>query len=85
MKTKRKQQLSVSLIFILVISTVLVPMSHIFASSSSQDPSGNSGGFIIETAKVDGSMDLIGALTGNITIYEGEIHGLTITDRKSVV
>jgi len=79
MKTKRKQQLSVSLIFILVISTVLVPMSHIFASSSSQDSSGNSGGFIIETAKVDGSMDLIGALTGNITIYEGEIHGLTIT------
>jgi hypothetical protein len=79
MKTKWNQKLSICLILILVMAIILTPVSLIFASNSSPEPSGNSGGFIIETAKVDGEMDLIGALTGNITIYEGEIHGLTIT------
>ncbi|WP_026909328.1 hypothetical protein [Paucisalibacillus globulus] len=80
MKTKQNRKVSVSLIFILVIAMILTPVSQIFASNnSSVDTSSNSGGFIIETVKVDGSMDLVGALTGNITIYEGEIHGLTIT------
>ncbi|GGA66509.1 hypothetical protein [Ornithinibacillus halotolerans] len=78
MKLKRKRRIPLILIVILVVATLVAPINHIFASNP-QHPSGNSGGFIIETTKVDGTMDFLGALTGNITIYEGMIHGLTIT------
>ncbi|WP_047984433.1 hypothetical protein [Ornithinibacillus californiensis] len=74
-----KKYLYISLIFILVLSSVFAPIGVIFANNSAQDTSGNSGGFIIETEKVDGAMDLIGALTGKISISEGNIYGLTIT------
>jgi hypothetical protein len=74
-----KKRLYIGMILILVLSSVFAPIGVIFANNSAQDTSGNSGGFIIETEKVDGAMDLIGALTGNISISEGNIYGLTIT------
>lgn len=44
----------------------------------------DSGGFIIESVKVDGVLDLAGILLGEITIYEGDIYGLTITKKISL-
>jgi hypothetical protein len=43
--------------------------------------SGHSGGFTIISEKVEGQMDLLGALTGKIDITEGKIYGLTIIKR----
>ncbi|WP_412977077.1 hypothetical protein [Ornithinibacillus sp. 179-J 7C1 HS] len=79
MKIKRKHRkvFYFSLIPLLLVSLVFSPISQVFANNKGSAVE-NSGGFIIESAKVDGSMDLVGALTGNITIWEGEIHGLTI-------
>jgi Tfp pilus assembly protein PilO len=79
MKTKRVKKLILypMIIFVLFVSFVLPPSSQAKASDATK--SENSGGFIIETTKVDGAMDLLGALTGNITIWEGQIEGLTIT------
>lgn len=54
--------------------------THVYAEG--EEDSGvpeNSGGFIIESEKVEGAMDMLGALEGNIHIKEGVIHGLTIT------
>lgn len=79
MKMKLKNNLIyVSLVILLLANIALTPISSGFASEGTKE-NGNSGGFIIETAKVAGTMDLLGALTGNITIWEGEISGLTIT------
>lgn len=52
-------------------------------SGESDEPEngGNSGGFIIESEKVEGDMDVLGALEGKIDITEGKIEGLTITKR----
>ncbi|MEN1967402.1 hypothetical protein WMZ97_04920 [Lentibacillus sp. N15] len=46
-----------------------------------KDGDGDSGGFIIETEKVEGDMDLLGALQGKVDIKEGQITGLTITKK----
>ncbi|WP_164667962.1 coiled-coil domain-containing protein [Virgibacillus doumboii] len=48
-------------------------------SNEAADGNGHSGGFIVKTEKVEGQMDLVGALIGKISIKEGTIHGLTIT------
>ncbi|MBP1948080.1 hypothetical protein [Virgibacillus litoralis] len=72
----------ISFIFILVFGLSLMPAATTNVSADSEDSSkdnGNSGGFIIETKKVEGQMDLVGALQGKVTIKEGIIHGLTIT------
>jgi len=44
----------------------------------------NSDGFVIESEKVDGKMDLEEALGGNIDIEEGEIHGLKMTKKLNI-
>src|SRR5699024_2274796 len=48
-------------------------------SEEDGDDGGNSGGFIIHSEKVEGEMDMAGALVGKITIETGTIEGLTIT------
>lgn len=45
----------------------------------SGEAEGNSGGFTVVSERVEGDMDLLGALTGQIDIAEGKITGLTIT------
>ncbi|WP_047980597.1 coiled-coil domain-containing protein [Ornithinibacillus contaminans] len=83
MKTKRKHRRWVYIGFILIglLGSIAAPFQQRIteAADAVEATSENSGGFIIETEKVDGSMDLVGALTGNITIWEGNISGLTIT------
>ncbi|MFB4167724.1 hypothetical protein [Virgibacillus sp. JSM 102003] len=72
----------ISFIFILVFGFSLAPAvtNNVLAEGeNSSEDNGNSGGFIIETKKVEGQMDLVGALQGKVTIKEGIIHGLTIT------
>ncbi|MGP4105708.1 hypothetical protein [Virgibacillus sp. L01] len=68
----------ISFIFILVFGFSLTPAVTNSVLAEGED-NGNSGGFIIETKKVEGQMDLVGALQGKVTIKEGIIHGLTIT------
>ncbi|WP_099159815.1 hypothetical protein [Virgibacillus ndiopensis] len=78
MKNKRKFNnfVFLSLVFIFVFGYLLAPLGK---TSAAEDTGKHSGGFIIETEKVDGAMDLLGALQGKITISEGNIYGLTIT------
>ncbi|WP_449355325.1 hypothetical protein ACUL41_04380 [Virgibacillus natechei] len=82
MKNKRKLNKAVflSLIFILVcgISPSITGTDSVYADEDA-DESGNSGGFVIETDKVEGTMDPTEALEGLIDIGEGVIEGLTIT------
>lgn len=71
-----------------LIFTVCMLIICVFSSSfigsytvEADGETGDSGGFIIESAKVDGVLDLVGILAGKITIFEGDIYGLTITKR----
>lgn len=48
-------------------------------SDSPDDSNGDSGGFTIHSDKVEGNMDLLSSLAGDVKISEGKIYGLTIT------
>ncbi|TKC19533.1 hypothetical protein [Robertmurraya kyonggiensis] len=78
MKRKSKKKVTMLLIVYLMLGCVFSSSSfRANAEGSSED----SGGFIIESEKVDGVLDLVGIVAGKITIYEGEIYGLTITKK----
>lgn len=62
------------------ITTIGIP--DVFAEEGDgTEDSGNSGGFMIESEKVEGEMDVLGSLQGKINIEEGKIYGLTITKK----
>ncbi|WP_449619852.1 hypothetical protein [Robertmurraya sp. Marseille-Q9965] len=78
MKRKGKKSATLFLIIYLMLSCVFSSSSiRANAEAAKED----SGGFIIESEKVDGVLDLVGIVAGKITIYEGEIYGLTITKK----
>src|SRR5690625_5884850 len=54
-----------------------MPVVHAEEEPSSEES--HSGGFIIESDRVEGAMDLAEALGGNVEIEEGLITGLKIT------
>ncbi|HLR62037.1 MAG TPA: hypothetical protein VK097_06320 [Lentibacillus sp.] len=69
-------------IFVLLIGSFLMPVAaiNVHADEEGDDEAPNhSGGFMIETERVEGSMDLLGALQGKISIKQGKIEGLRIT------
>lgn len=82
---KRKSKKRVSLFLIVSIMLGCVFSSSFIESTSiranAEATSEDSGGFIIESEKVDGVLDLVGIIAGKITIYEGDIYGLTITKK----
>src|SRR5699024_2031539 len=86
-KRNRNKLTFISLIFILSGGLIFLPLGNIpvFAEeeggseSEKTEEKANSGGFIIESNKVEGEMDILGALGGNVDIKEGIIEGLTIT------
>jgi|GEM_PF-2562239 len=84
MKNNRKGHKSVFLhqVFILVCTLIfsLIGASSALAEEGKEsEKNGNNGGFTIESEKVEGAMDVLGALEGEIAIEAGIIHGLTIT------
>ncbi|TFJ94269.1 hypothetical protein [Lentibacillus salicampi] len=70
-------------VFILVCMLIfsLIGASSVLAEDDdgSEEDGGDSGGFTIESDRVEGAMDVAGALGGKIDIKEGIIEGLTIT------
>ncbi|ASK62678.1 hypothetical protein CFK37_11250 [Virgibacillus phasianinus] len=79
MKNKRKfnKALSLSLIFMLFCG--FLPSFVGADSVQAKENNGNGGGFIIETEKVEGTINLLQALEGKVEIGEGKIYGLMIT------
>ncbi|SET60098.1 hypothetical protein SAMN05421676_10635 [Salinibacillus kushneri] len=71
-----KKRFPICLIAI-VIYTFSIPYFQDQTVSASEDD--HSGGFTIESEKVDGYLELVGALFGKVKIFDAEIHGLTIT------
>lgn len=49
------------------------------SAAGNTDTSGNSGGFIVQADKVEGSMNVVAMAAGNVDMGEGKIYGLTIT------
>src|SRR5690625_2648181 len=70
-----------SLIFVLLCGLFLKPigMPVVHAEEEPSSEESHSGGFIIESDRVEGAMDLAEALGGNVEIEEGLITGLKIT------
>lgn len=82
MKNKKKASgiVFLSLILIFIFGSIGTPLN--FGTASAEqflESDGHSGGFIIETEKVEGSMELLGTIAGRITIWDGSISGLIIT------
>ncbi|MDQ0156253.1 hypothetical protein [Robertmurraya andreesenii] len=73
------------LIFVCVFSSSFIEYRPIQAEGNFVSAAANhSGGFVIQSEKVDGMLDLLGILAGKITIFDGDIYGLTITKRLNV-
>lgn len=85
MKKRSSFFLSVLVIMVCVFSSSFIGNMTVQGEENiERAASGDSGGFIIESVKVDGVLDLAGILLGKITIYEGDIYGLTITKKISL-
>src|SRR5690625_1846075 len=80
-KRKRNTLCYSSLIFVLICGLFLQPIGTpvVHAEEEPNSEDSHSGGFIIESERVEGDMDLAEALGGNIEIGDGLITGLTIT------
>lgn len=73
------------LIFVCVFSSSFIDNRSIQAGGNIVSAATeHSGGFVIQSEKVDGVLDLLGILAGKITIFDGDIYGLTITKRLNV-
>ncbi|WP_019152889.1 hypothetical protein [Robertmurraya massiliosenegalensis] len=71
MKKRRSFFLSVLVIMVCVFSSSFIGNMTVQGEENiERAASEDSGGFIIESVKVDGVLDLAGILLGKITIYE---------------
>ncbi len=84
MKKYRKgnKGIFISFIVLFLFTMWLMPFGEttIF-SDEEQEKSNNSGGFVVESDRVEGYIDLIGSLFGKVNIAQGQIHGLKITKK----
>lgn len=81
---QRRQLFHIGIVIVFITGLSLQPFAsshHVLAAENSEDTDSNehSGGFLVETAKVEGAMDPLEAMVGIIDIEEGVIHGLTMT------
>lgn len=74
-----KKGIFLSLIALLVVGLSVTPIQIITVHADKSNSTKSETGFMIKSEKVDGQMDLLGTLQGDVRIKEGIIHGLTIT------
>lgn len=80
MKIKKKKLLLYGLICLFLLGIFLQQLSKNSTQAAvNNSQSEHSGGFVITAEKLEGTIDLVRAFFGNVTLAEGKIHGLQIT------
>ncbi|WP_077328148.1 hypothetical protein [Virgibacillus siamensis] len=75
-----KKGIFLGLILVLMLGLAATPiqLTTVHAAKNNANDNDSNKGFLIQSEKVDGQMDLLGTLQGEVRIKEGIIHGLTI-------